>query len=134
MTIEERIEERLGKIENLLVSLIEREQVREWYSVEQFAQLVGRAEFTVREWCRHGRIKAQKKGSGRGAYPSWAISHAELQRFQRDGPPAREVAVGAACAILARSRPIGLVVWPTARLGQFPARIAIAFPCVPGSQ
>jgi hypothetical protein len=79
------LEERLERIESLLVSLIEREQIREWYSVEEFARTVGRAEFTCREWCRYGRIRAEKKASGRGAYASWAISHAELLRFQREG-------------------------------------------------
>lgn len=79
------IDERLEKIEALLVVLIERQQVKDWYSVEEFARIVGRAEFTCREWCRHGRIRAEKKGSGRGAYASWAISHDELLRFQKDG-------------------------------------------------
>ncbi len=79
------LDERLEKIEAMLVLLVERQQVREWYSVEEFARIVGRAEFTCREWCRHGRIKAEKKGSGRGAHVSWAISHAELLRFQREG-------------------------------------------------
>jgi hypothetical protein len=79
------IDERLEKIEALLVALVERQQVREWYSVEEFARIVGKAEFTCREWCRHGRIKAEKKDSGRGAYASWAISHAELLRFQKEG-------------------------------------------------
>jgi hypothetical protein len=79
------LEEKLDRIEALLLVLVERQQVREWYSVEEFARIVGRAEFTCREWCRHGRIKAEKKESGRGAYASWAISHAELLRFQRDG-------------------------------------------------
>jgi len=79
------VEERLEKIESLLVALVEREQVREWYSVEEFARIVGRAEFTCREWCRHGRIRAEKKDSGRGAYAAWVISHAELLRFQREG-------------------------------------------------
>ncbi len=79
------LEERLDKIESLLVSLVERERIREFYSVEEFARIVGRAEFTCREWCRHGRINAVKKESGRGAYASWAISHAELLRFQKEG-------------------------------------------------
>jgi hypothetical protein len=79
------IEQRLDKIENLLVVLVERQQVREWYSVEQFAKIVGRAEFTCREWCRLGRIKGEKKASGRGSYYSWTISHAELLRFQQLG-------------------------------------------------
>ena len=79
------VEERLEKIESLLVVLVERQQVREWYSVEEFARIAGRSEFTCREWCRHGRIHAEKKDSGRGAYAAWAISHAELLRYQREG-------------------------------------------------
>ncbi len=87
MLSEERpmtLEERLTRIETILVSLVERER-REWYSVEQFSRIVGRSEFTVREWCRLGRIQARKKDSGRGAHTSWAISHEELQRYQREG-------------------------------------------------
>ncbi len=79
------LEERLEKIEAMLGALIERQPVREWYSVEQFSRLVGRSEFTVREWCRLGRIQARKKESGRGAFAEWAVSHAELQRYQREG-------------------------------------------------
>jgi len=79
------LEERLERIEAMLVALVERQQVREWYSVDEFARVVGRSEFTCREWCRHGRISAEKKSSGRGAYAAWAISHSELQRFQREG-------------------------------------------------
>jgi hypothetical protein len=79
------LDERLDKIESLLVSLVERDRVREFYSVEEFARIVDRAEFTCREWCRKSRIHAEKKESGRGAHASWAISHAELLRFQREG-------------------------------------------------
>jgi hypothetical protein len=79
------VEERLEKMEAMLEALLNRDRVREWYSVEEFARIVGRAEFTCREWCRHRRINAEKKDSGRGAYASWAISHAELLRFQREG-------------------------------------------------
>jgi hypothetical protein len=79
------LEQRLEKIEAMLVALVERQQVREWYSVEEFARQVGRSEFTVREYCRLGRINAEKRMSGRGAYPAWCISHDELLRFQREG-------------------------------------------------
>jgi hypothetical protein len=79
------IEERLDRIEAMLCVLVEQSTVREWYTTEQFAQLVGKSEFTVREYCRRGRIKAEKRRSGRGAYPAWVISHEELQRFQREG-------------------------------------------------
>lgn len=79
------LRDELNEIKSMLVLLVERQQVREWYEVEQFATVVGKAGFTVREWCRLGRIHAQKRRSGRGAYPQWVIAHAELERFQRDG-------------------------------------------------
>jgi transposase len=78
------VEERLARIESMLDTLTEL-QIRSWYSVEEFAQQVNRSPFTVREWCRLGRIQGRKKESGRGAHPSWAISHEELQRYQREG-------------------------------------------------
>ncbi len=83
------IDERLDRIEGLLVVLVERQRVKEWYSTDEFAQLVGKAEFTVREWCRHGRVRAEKRGSGRGPHPAWAVSHDEYLRYQREGllPP-----------------------------------------------
>jgi hypothetical protein len=92
MTLDE-LDERLDRLEALIVSLVEKERVREFYSVEEFANAVGRAPFTVREWCRNSRILAEKKESGRGAYASWVISHTELLRFQREGLlPARRPA------------------------------------------
>lgn len=78
-------EERLQRIETMLMTLVERHNSREWYSVEEFAHAVGRSSFTCREWCRLGRIQARKKESGRGAHAAWAISHEELQRYQREG-------------------------------------------------
>ena len=79
------LDERLGNIEAMLVLLVGRQQMRSWYSVEEFARIVGRSEFTVREWCRHGRVAAVKRHSGRGAHAAWAISHAEFERYQREG-------------------------------------------------
>jgi hypothetical protein len=78
-------DERLERIESLLLSLVERERFRQWYSVEEFARIVARAAFTCREWARQGRILAVKKKSGRGPHAAWAISNAELLRFQREG-------------------------------------------------
>ena len=79
------VDERLERIESMLCALMERQQQRDWYSTDQFAGVVGLAEFTVREHCRLGRLKAEKRRSGRGAHCSWAISHHELLRFQREG-------------------------------------------------
>jgi hypothetical protein len=79
------IEERLDRIESLLTALVQRQTVKDWYDVDEFAALAGKASFTVREWCRLGRVRAEKRMSGRGAYPAWCISHAETLRYQREG-------------------------------------------------
>jgi hypothetical protein len=70
--------QRLDRIEATLNALVDRQMVRDWYTTEEVAQILGRAEFTVREWCRLGRIKAEKKGSGRGKHQAWVIAHDEL--------------------------------------------------------
>jgi DNA-binding transcriptional MerR regulator len=78
----------------MLGTLVGRQNIKQWYSVEEFARIVGRSQFTCRVWCRRGRILARKKVSGRGAHTAWAISHDELQRYQREGllPPATKLA------------------------------------------
>jgi predicted site-specific integrase-resolvase len=83
--------ERLERMEQLLLVLLNRSSIKDWYTTEEFARVVEKAEFTVREWCRLGRIHAEKRNSGRGRFQSWVVSHVELQRYQREGllPPAR---------------------------------------------
>jgi predicted site-specific integrase-resolvase len=81
-------------IEEMLAVQVERQQVRDWYATEQFAEVVGKAEFTVREWARLGRIRAEKGKSGRGPFASWVISHQELVRYQREGLIAARVQSG----------------------------------------
>ncbi len=79
------LEERLVNIEAMLVVLVERQTVKDFYEIEEFARIVRKAPFTTREWCRLGRIRAEKKLSGRGAYARWVVPHAELLRYQREG-------------------------------------------------
>jgi hypothetical protein len=79
------IEERPEKIESMLAALVERQTVKDLYNTAEVAQLVGKAEFTVREWRRQGRIRAEKRLSRRGAYPAWVVPHAEPLRYQREG-------------------------------------------------
>jgi hypothetical protein len=79
------VEERLEKIEAMLIVLVDRQTIKDFYDVEEFARLVGKATFTVREWCRLGRIRADKKLSGRGAHARWAVPHIELLRYQHEG-------------------------------------------------
>jgi transposase len=77
--------ERLDRIEEKLTALMERQAVKDWYSTDEVAKALGKAEFTVREWCRLGRVRGEKKGSGRGKYQSWVVSHDELLRIRREG-------------------------------------------------
>lgn len=79
------VEERLEKIEELLTVLVDRQMIKEWYTVEEFARSVGKTPWTIREWCRHGRIHAERRLSGRGQHLPWVISHEELLRYQHEG-------------------------------------------------
>ena len=81
----EEVLARLDKMGSTLQELVRQRTVKDYYDTEEMARIVGKAEFTVREWCRHGRIHAEKKGSGRGMYQSWVVSHEELLRYQREG-------------------------------------------------
>ena len=79
------IDERLDRIEVLLAALVERQTIKDWYEIEEFSNLVGKACFTCREWARLGRIRAEKKNDGRGPHARWVVSHQELLRYQREG-------------------------------------------------
>ena len=82
---DEELKVRLDRLEDMLCAQVERETAKEHYTTEEAGKLLGRSEYTVREWCRQDRIKGEKKGSGRGRYQSWVVSHAELLRVQREG-------------------------------------------------
>ena len=79
------ITDRLDRIESSLEQLAIQRLVKEYYSTSEVARLVKRSEFTVREWCRLGRIAAEKKACGRGNSQEWMIPHDELLRFQCEG-------------------------------------------------
>ena len=76
---------RLSRIESLLAALVEQKTVKEWYTTAELSVILGRAEFTVREWCRLGRVRAEKKKCGRGPASEWIVSHAELTRVRNEG-------------------------------------------------
>jgi hypothetical protein len=79
------VEQRLERIEAALQQLVEQRTTREWYTTAELAQLLDKAEFTIREWCRLGRVRADKRRCGRGRSQEWIISHAELERIRNEG-------------------------------------------------
>jgi hypothetical protein len=76
---------RLERIETALNQLIQERTTKDWYTVGEMAYLLGKAEFTVREWCRLGRVRADKRRCGRGRSREWVISHDELLRIRNHG-------------------------------------------------
>lgn len=84
MTTEE-IADRLERIERTLQQLVTQKTIKEWYSTAEVAEILGKAEFTVREWCRLGRIWASKRNCGRGNSKEWMIGDEELTRIQNEG-------------------------------------------------
>jgi hypothetical protein len=77
--------ERLDRIEAALAILVGRQAVKEWYTTAEVAKTIDKAEYTVREWCRLGRIAARKKPCGRGRGGEWLVSHDELTRLRNEG-------------------------------------------------
>jgi hypothetical protein len=83
------LNERLSGIEEV-VSEVQRTMAypaiaKEFYSISEAAKILRRRPYTVREWCRLGRVKGQKAHSGRGLDEEWRISHEELTRIQNEG-------------------------------------------------
>jgi hypothetical protein len=77
--------ERLQRIEARLERLIEQKQIQDWYDTKTVAEILGRAAYSVREWCRLGRVRAEKRRCGRGSSKEWMISHTELERIKAEG-------------------------------------------------
>lgn len=77
--------ERLDRIEAALSEFVRGRRQKELYTVAEVAERLGRAEFTVRQWCRLGRINAHKRACGRGPTQEWAITHIEVLRLENEG-------------------------------------------------
>ena len=83
------VQERQVRLETVLAEvrehLLSRAPVKEWYSPAEAAADLGRQPYTVREWCRLGRISARKRRTGRGDAVEWEVSHEELTRIRNHG-------------------------------------------------
>lgn len=76
---------RQEKMETMLSALIQQRQVQDWYDTNTAAQILGKAPYSVREWCRLGRVRAEKRTCGHGKAKEWMISHEELMRIKSEG-------------------------------------------------
>ncbi len=77
--------ERLEHIEAAMRSLTEQPQVQKWYDTATAAKLLGKSPYSVREWCRLARVRAEKRACGRGRSKEWMIAHEELMRIKAEG-------------------------------------------------
>ena len=80
------------KLERLLDLIVGQRTIKDSCTTAEVAAIIGKAEFTVREYCRLRRIKGQKRACGRGKHPAWIDAREELvRRFfagSRPGPQA----------------------------------------------
>jgi excisionase family DNA binding protein len=67
-------------------ALMEAQTIKERYSPAEIALLLGRSDYTVREWCRKRQIPAEKTANGR----DWIISHETLLRLKNRELPLSE--------------------------------------------
>jgi hypothetical protein len=74
--------ELLKRIDASMTALLEQQVAKEWYTTSEVADILGKAEYTVREWCRKGQVQASKAHNGRG----WLIAHEHLVRLRNEGP------------------------------------------------
>lgn len=78
----DRLADRVDGLGRRIDALIVGRAGKAAYSTEEVALLVRRAPWTVREWCRHGRVRAAK----RPGTDKWVITDDELRRLQAEGP------------------------------------------------
>ena len=73
-------------IEDTLRTLLDIKVGQDFYSTQDLAKILNRDPFTVRNWCRQGRVNAEKRPGGRGGgAKEWMVSHAELERLKSQG-------------------------------------------------
>lgn len=75
----------LRRSESLLNDLADSAVTREWYTVLQLAERWDKSTYTIADWCRTGRLLAERANSGHGPHKSWRIAHEEVRRYEREG-------------------------------------------------
>ena len=81
----QKLDNRLARIESKLDEEQQPKITKEWFSIAEAAEILGRAPFTVREWARLGRINAAKRESGRRRASEWVVAREEIERIANEG-------------------------------------------------
>ena len=83
------LQDKLDQIHELITEQQSSSLSKDWYTPLEVADLLNKAPFTVREWCRLGRVNVRKRPTGRGDSKEWEISHEEVERIRNHGllPP-----------------------------------------------
>jgi excisionase family DNA binding protein len=81
----DRLEKQQTEAQSCLARLTSQRTIKEFYTVKEVAEMLGKAEYTVREWCRLGRLAVRKLPGGRGNEGEWRIPQKELDRYQAEG-------------------------------------------------
>ena len=83
--VEERLESLESRLDQIAEAICVQNTAKEYYTTQEAAKILGRRPYTVREWCRRARVRAEKALSGRGIDEEWRISHEEIIRIQNEG-------------------------------------------------
>lgn len=85
----EELKEGQNQIQSVILEIREalesRQPMKEAYTVAEVAELLGKRPYTVRQWCRLGRVNAKKRPVGRGDTREWEISAEEVERIKNHG-------------------------------------------------
>jgi hypothetical protein len=85
---QQRIETLLDSIQSIVTQIRNDSSghlKKNWYSPAEAAKILGKRPYTVREWCRFGRINARKRAGGRGDAAEWEVSVEEIERYRDHG-------------------------------------------------
>jgi hypothetical protein len=74
----------IAAIKAMLATILDRmgEPRKEWHTTREVADALGLDPYTVRKWCRYGRVRAEKRS---GDADEWVISDEELTRVKDHG-------------------------------------------------
>jgi hypothetical protein len=75
----------LDRVEAKLDGVLKSQARKDWYTTAEVAARKVVTEDTIRQECRLGRIRAEKRKSGQGPARPWMILHVELERYLNEG-------------------------------------------------